>query len=308
MIEESMLTPEMGVVLTGTREDLPQVQRSSIDRYLRERGAVMLRGFDLTVEEYEDLSREMSPEFLVHHDVGRMFISEDGTTQSVVPGTYGLPAHVERGYAAPIPGLLFFYCNKPADEDGETTLFDGYEIFNQLSPEAQDFFRGNKIRYRLRIAPELWQRTLMTDDHAEALYLVDQQLSSAVDREIGESASCRVEGDVLIMDFVTPSTRRSPRREGDAFSNSSLTYVHSLSLPQEGVLAVGGIDLRTEDDRPFPADMLEEAIRAANAAEIKVKWNKGDMVFLDNRTVLHGRAPFRDQSRSVYVRIGFETL
>jgi alpha-ketoglutarate-dependent taurine dioxygenase len=308
MIEETMLTPEMGVVLTGTREDLPQVQRSAIDRHLRERGAVMLRGFDLTIEEYEDLSREMSPEFLVHHDVGRMFISEDGTTQSVVPGTYGLPAHVERGYAAPIPGLLFFYCNKPADEDGETTLFDGYEIFNNLTPEAQEFFRANKIRYRLRIAPELWQRTLMTDDHAEALYLVDQQLNSAVDREIGENASCRVEGDVLIMDFVTPSTRRSLRREGDAFSNSSLTYVHSLSLPQEGVLAVGGIDLRTEDDRPFPTDMLEEAIRAANAAEIKVKWNKGDMVFLDNRTVLHGRAPFRDQSRSVYVRIGFETL
>lgn len=308
MIEETSLTPRMGIVLSGRRDDLDQINREEIRVKLREHGAILIRGLDLTVAEFEELSQEISPEFLVHHDVGRMYVSDDGTTQTVVPGNDSLPAHVERGYAAPIPATLFFYCDQPAEADGETTLFDGYEIFENLSPEAQRFFSENKMRYRLRIGPELWQRTLMTDDHAEALYIVDEQLADVLDPSRGESATCRVDGDTLIMDFVTPATRSSPRREGHAFANSSLTYLYTRDMPAEGLLALGNMDLRTEDDQPFPMDMLREALRASKAAEYKIKWNRGDMVFVDNHTVLHGRATFTDPKRSIFVRIGFEQM
>ena len=298
----------MGIILSGTRDDMPSINREAIRAKLRAHGAVLLRGFDLTVEEFEELSQEVSPEFLVHHDVGRMYVSEDGTTQTVVPGTDSLPAHVERGYAAPIPAALFFYCDQPAEQDGETTLFDGYQIFEHLSLEAQRYFSENKMRYRLRIGPDLWQRTLMTDDHAEALFMVDEQLDEALDHARGESASCRVDGDTLIMDFVTPATRTSSRREGEAFSNSSLTYLYTHDMPAEGLLALGNMDLRTEDDQPFPMAMLREALRASQAAELKIRWNKGDMVFVDNLTVLHGRASFTDTERNIFVRIGFEQI
>lgn len=305
MINETPLTPRMGLVMTGSREDIGQIDRAMLSKRIAKHGAVVLRGFDLSLPEFEELTQEVAPEFLVHHDVGRMYISEDGTTQTVVPGYEGIPAHVERGYAAPIPATLFFYCNHPPDADGETTLYDGFEIFENLNPEARKYFSESRIRYRLRIGRELWQRTLMTDDQAEALYMIDEHLTDALDAERGESAACRVEGDTLVMDFVTPATRTTDRREGLAFSNSGLTYLYTLDMPEEGLLALGKMTMRTEDDDDFPLDMLREALRASQAVEYKLAWRKGDMVMLDNRTVLHGRTSFTDTKRSIYIRIGY---
>ncbi len=309
MIIESELSPKMGVVLTGERQDLATIDRPTLTNHLRQRGAVVMRGFGLTVGEYEDLSRELSRDFLVHHDLDRLFVSNDGTTQTVVPGTGWLPAHVERGYAAPIPGMLFFYCDRPPLEAGETTLYDGYDIFQALDADAQHFFASSKLLYRLRISPELWQRTLQTDDHSEALYIVDQEIGKSVNRERGERAACRVDGDFLVLDFIAPATRRSSRRDGEAFSNSSLTFLRTLGLDQnEGIMSKGTMDLMTEQQTPVPAKYLRAALDASESVVIKVKWNKGDMVLLDNYTVLHGRAAFNDQSRNVFVRIGFGSV
>ncbi|KQY26182.1 hypothetical protein ASD21_22670 [Caulobacter sp. Root1455] len=305
MIVESPLTERMGLVLTGSRDDLSRIDRAMLSKKVAEHGAVILRGFELTVDDFETLSQEVAPEFLVHHDVGRMYISDDGTTQTVVPGMEGIPAHVERGYAAPIPATLFFYCNHPPDSEGETTLYDGFELFERLSPESQKFFAERKVRYRLRIGPELWQRTLMTDDHAEAMYMIDEQLTSALDVERGEAATCRVDDDTLIMDFVTPATRTAARREGVAFSNSGLTYLYTLEMPEEGLLALGKMTMLTEEDEAFPLEILRDALRASREVEYKLSWRKGDMALLDNRTVLHGRAAFSDPNRSIYIRIGF---
>jgi alpha-ketoglutarate-dependent taurine dioxygenase len=264
----------------------------------------MLRGFDVTVEEFEDFSREVAPDFLIHHDVGRGYVSEDGTTQTVMPGSHGLPAHVERGYAPPIPNFISFICIHPAESDGETTLYDGQEIFEHLSPEAQRFFAGNKMRYRMRINRDLWQRTLMTDDQAEALFMLEEQLKEAPNTAIGEEVSCAVDGEHLILDYLTPATRTSKKRGGLVFANSCLPYLYGV----EGIMKGDKWRLYKEDGADFPVEMLKEALRASEAVEHKIQWKRGDVVFVDNHHVLHGRAAFSDPKRSIYVRIGFGSL
>ncbi|MEZ5920158.1 MAG: TauD/TfdA family dioxygenase [Parvularculaceae bacterium] len=294
--------------MTGSPEDLARLEPDCLASHLKEAGAVVLRGFNASVEEFEELTKEISPEFLVHHDLGRLFISADGTTQTVVPGTEPLLAHIERGYTAPIPGTIFFYCDRPAASDGETTLYDGFSMFNKLAPETKRFYLSRRLRFKLRISRELWERTLKTDDMAEALSIVDEQLNRVIDKARGEEVICRVNNEAIELDFLTPATRRSPRCDGEAFSNSALSFVRAQKVGEKGVLALASIDLLQEDNSEFPQTILDDTLAAASNVEIKLKWSHGDMAFVDNRTVLHGRAAFTDPERNIFVRIGMGTV
>jgi hypothetical protein len=288
-----------GIVLTGRKGELPLLTRETIVNNLQRYGVVLLREFEATLAEFEDFTKRLTPDFLVHLGFGREFISQDGTTQTVARGNGYLQAHVERGYAPPIPSLVFFYCVRPADEDGATTIYDGFDVFETLSEEMKQFFLRNRLRWKMRVRPELWQPSLLTTDKTRALANFHRNLTAMMRRDLGEKVACSFDGDVLLIDFVTPTTRRAPRRPGESFANSGLTFLRRTGSGYDD-----DVELLTEDNAPFPDGLLEEVMERSERVVMPIKWNSGDVVCIDNHTVMHGRTAFTDPHRSIYIRIG----
>lgn len=300
MLRIDPLTPSFGVELRGDRAEVLALDRDRLIELLRLHGVAVFRGAGASREDYEDVTRRLSSNFLIHHGSyrgeERLLMNEDGTTQTVAPGQDDIPPHVERGYAPPIPDVQSFYCIRPAEDGGPTTVYDGFDFLASLSPATRRFFVENRMRWVLRVPAPLWQRTLQTTDRAEAVPRFQVLARYMTAKYPAQEASCRLDGDELIVDFLTPATRRAPRKDGDAYANSSLSwYVHWKGDEE--------IDLRSEDGSPFPDEPLAEALERRKATEVPIRLDAGDFVLLDNHTVLHGRLAFRDPERKVVTRM-----
>ena len=133
------LSPSMGTIIRGD-DGRAALDHDQLVRDVERCGAVLLRDFGFGVAEFENLTRKFTSQFLVHHSPGRAFVNADGTTQTVTPGNAYTAAHIERGYAPPIPDFLFFHCVRPAARNGETTLYDGYQVLECLGRRGQSVF------------------------------------------------------------------------------------------------------------------------------------------------------------------------
>lgn len=294
------LTPSFGVEVRGDLPEILALDRDRLLELLRLHGAAVFRDTGASQKDYEDVTRRLSNNFLIHHGSykgeERLLMNEDGTTQTVAPGHSDIPPHVERGYAPPIPDVQSFYCIQPAEDGGPTTLYDGVDFLQSLSPTTRRFFVENRMRWVLRVPPPLWQRTLQTTDHGEAMIRFQGLARYMTARNPGQEATCQLDGDELIVDFLTPATRRTPRKDGDAYVNSSLSWFVHWRGDRE-------IDLRTEAGDPFPVEPLAEALERGKQTEVPVRLAVGEFVLLDNHSVLHGRLAFSDKRRKVVTRM-----
>src|SRR5689334_10598339 len=116
----------------STGEGLSSVSLESVRDVLRTRGALVLRGFEVDLPEFERFTKRFSRRFFAHGNPERTRIDEDDTTQEVQPGRCPIPLHLERGTTPFIPDLCWFYCATPTGAGGETTLCDGLQLYESL--------------------------------------------------------------------------------------------------------------------------------------------------------------------------------
>ena len=78
--------------------------------------------------------------------------------------------HSELAYSKSWPMNLFFFCQRPADEGGETPIADTRRILRRIDPEIRQRFRTRKVRYVRNYGEGLgldWRTVFATDDRAE---------------------------------------------------------------------------------------------------------------------------------------------
>ena len=171
-----------------------------------------------------------------------------------------------------------------------------------MGDEAKAFFSNNRLLWKLSVGPEFWTRTFATSDPDEVLAKAKRELAPLLRHEAGEWASWRFEGDHLEMDFLCPAAWNRTRRGALAFANSGISHLQALKEEED----ITGYRLRTEDDGDFPLEFLEEAMARSEDVVVPVRWQPGDVLCVDNRTVMHGRRAFDDPERNVMIRIGYK--
>ena len=294
------LAESFGLEVLGAPRAVPSLKGAEVAQAILKHGVVVLRGFAATSAEFESLTTRITPSFMVHVGLGRDFISEDKTTQSVAKGIDYIPAHIERGYAPPVPRFVFFYCARPADSGGETTVYDGYDVYAALDAETRGYISSTKLRWLLRLAPEVWTDAFQTTDKAVALSRLHRQVVGLGKNDPGTEVKASFDGPILMLDYLTPATYRSGRRPGESLANSALSYL----LRRQGHEHT--VELRNAEGTPYPADVLAEIRECSEQVVRPLAWSAGDVACIDNRTVMHGRRAFEDPLRSIYIRLGME--
>lgn len=298
--ETSAFAPNFGLTVHAEPGDVGLLRGIDIAQATVRHGLIIFRGLKATREQFEDFSKQATPTFMIHVGLGREAISEDETTQTVAKGMHYLPAHIERGYAPPVPRFVFFYCARPADNGGETTVYDGFDVLAALTPPTRDFLRKAKLHWLLRLKPEVWAECFKTTDKATALSRFHRGVVSLNKNSPGTEIRARFDGQTFMLDYVTPATYRSPRRAGEALANSCLSYF----LRRQGHEQT--IELHDGHGELFAESVLDEVRECSEKVVMPIQWSRGDFVCIDNRTVMHGRRAFNDPLRSVYIRLGME--
>ena len=147
-------------ILANRNQRLADLDTSEMMQHLRRSGVVLLRGFDITLGDFEAFSACFCDRF---HDVGtRESIGtthSDGYTSEVFRSNFNLFSHSEGAYRPwpPPPELCFFNCvQSPDSTGGETMLVDGVEFLENLPIGLRKRFEQQGVIYQAHWDEERW--------------------------------------------------------------------------------------------------------------------------------------------------------
>ena len=224
-------------------------------------------GFDRT--EFEEMTDRLGP-------VNAM------NTSDAYGGVAALGLHSEMAWLPDPPDAIAFWCATPAAEGGETIACDGVELWRGLSDDARSFFTRHRLLFQLAWQPERWRWIFGVETPEEALAVYHE--TPGVD--------AWMDGDLYHYRYLAPAVRPTRWGGAEAFANS---VMHSLAGAQ-------AYDPVTGRGHAIPEELIAEVRETAEQLTVAISWERGDILWLDNTRVMHGRRHYEDQRRDIKVR------
>eukprot|EP01138_Halocafeteria_seosinensis_P003166 gb/GECG01003239.1/.p1 GENE.gb/GECG01003239.1/~~gb/GECG01003239.1/.p1 ORF type:complete len:423 (+),score=24.21 gb/GECG01003239.1/:1-1269(+) len=295
---------------------------------LREHGAIKFQGFNLDdARDFEKVATAYEGELSTAYRGTTPRTLQEGTNaifsaaefSSVIP----IAQHIEMSFLPYPPQRLFFFCHTPPKEFGETSLCDFRKVWRDLDPQVREelevrglkyvrnYHKGPKWYYFDPTKLKGWEALFGTSDKHE------------INREC-QKTSQNVEwnGDDLRITNEAGPTRVHPETGEVAMSNHLLIF-HPCMFGQESwhvfkrtwrlveflKFIIGTIfcwlylllvDSRDSGMNTLYADGTDTPVSTKTIGHIRdvswkhmifPKWEKGDVLMIDNRIVSHGRQP-----------------
>ncbi len=281
--------------LTLALSDWARQHLDWIEERLLDSGALLFRDFAVdSVEGFNEFVHAVSGEPLEYRErssprsqvVGNIYTSTD------YPAKFSIFLHNENSYSSSWPMKLFFYCDTPASEGGQTPLADSRKIFQRIDPAIRERFIEKGVMYVRNFGQGLglsWPTVFQTTDPA----VVEDYC-----RKAGIAVEWKEDGG-LRTKHVGQAVATHPR-SGELvwFNHGTFFHVSTLDPMIRDMLldSYPADELPNNtfygDGAPIEASVLDE-LRAAYAAEtVMFDWAKGDIMVVDNMLTAHGRAPY----------------
>jgi alpha-ketoglutarate-dependent taurine dioxygenase len=283
-----------------------KTNRRLVEDKLLEHGGILFRGFELNTQCDFEQFLESLPIELMHYIEGATPRTELGGrvyTSTEYPADQSIALHNELTYVTTWPMRICFFCAKPPDRGGETPIADVRRIYNRIDPAVREKFeeRGWMLVRNFGSGFSLpWQASFRTSDRAKVEEYCD---GARIEYEWNA-------GDRLRTRQVRPAVATHPKTGEKVWFNHILFW-HVSSLDRrvrETLLAefgVEGLPYNTYygDGSTIEDSAIEEIRKAYDQERTEYRWQKGDLLLLDNMLVAHGRNPFGGP-RQILVAMG----
>jgi alpha-ketoglutarate-dependent taurine dioxygenase len=276
-------------------EGLEDIKREWLLEQLAEGGYVLLRGFGCTREGFGDLVRRISSRVTL--DPARSFGGDD-TVQKVDAGTDAIGMHIEHGNNPFTPHLTWFFSERAAKRGSQTTVADGYDVWEALSPETRQAFTDQEIVYiRQRVEEPKWKllvfhslgRTKPMDD------ITVDDLRGLIPASVKMDVRLNEDDNSVYYAYTTPAAHPTVFGERWAFANSILGPSYNYEKPR----------ITFADGTDIPESVLKEIEEVAERLTVNIDWEDGDVLVADNTRMMHGRREIVDTDRVLMNALSF---
>ncbi|MTD57959.1 TauD/TfdA family dioxygenase [Amycolatopsis pithecellobii] len=276
-----LVTPATG------QASLAEIDQVGLVELLADAGHLLIRGFPASVEDFNALVQRHSSRTTL--DPARTF--HGSAAQKVDSGHDPIGLHLENGATPFAPDLLWFHCVKAAGSGSQTTVCDGYRVWEALSESTRQLFTAQPITFARNVPAALWRRLAAflandgrtpEDMTVESLYQLANPGSQASFVEINEGGDLRYEYAM----YAAHPTKWSSRV---AWANSILGPSFNYEAP----------DIRFADGTRIPDDAVAEYTEVTEKLTEEIAWQDGDIVLIDNSRVMHGRRAITDPDRTI---------
>jgi alpha-ketoglutarate-dependent taurine dioxygenase len=306
------LTPHFGTIVehgpdTRSAASVPE----TLSGLLEERRCVILRGFGFSVDDFAQITSAITGDFGTYQGGGfttgpfsRSTVNNDKTILTATGSTQDFPMslHGEMYYLKDPPEMIWFFCETGVPEGGETTVGDGVQIFRDLPEGIRKRFLEQKVCYRRRLAAADWPVTFQTEDksgaerfcQSKSLELQWEEDGSAVTRYYASAVRQTAQGEPAFINSVLLL----------ALGEQAILSGQVAKISPEAASIKADFVVRWEDESPLGEETIRQINKACTRNEVALPWQSGDIVAVDNRSVMHGRRGTTAKGRKILVRMG----
>lgn len=274
------------VAAPGTR--LEAGLGSELKGRLDSSGVLLLRGFQPDLAAFTELVAASSSSTTL--DPTRPFFSENA--QLVDPGQNPVFLHCENANSPFRPDFIWFFCQQAPASEGETTFCDGVAVWAALCEPTRELFRRRRIEYHRSYPEAIWKNYVAhLLGGKEPSGVTPDELESTLGAVLGVSFRLREDGwlDSVYSCSAAPRTRCGGV---EAFGNSIRGPYPGQTVTLDGA-------------EPIPEPVLAEIDRVYDELTEDIRWQDGDIAWIDNTRFLHGRRPFQDPRRRIFAALSF---
>jgi alpha-ketoglutarate-dependent taurine dioxygenase len=265
-------------------------------------GALLFRGAAAGAQEFEQVCRAGTPQLLDYTAGGSPRTRVNGKiyTSTEYPREQPIPLHCEMTYLQEIPHYIWFWCERPAEDGGETPIGDMCRFLERLDDRLIDKFDRFGVRYIYNLHGGRgfgrgWKEAFGTDDREQVeIWLTGN--ASEFSWEADGSLHAELQGPGLRKHSVT----------GESIWGNQATSWHIGSL--SGQMAQRMRRVFREDSRlpkhatfgdgsPIPDSDIRRILDGLADEELTFDWRRGDVLLCDNQRCAHGRRPFTGERR-----------
>lgn len=269
-----------------------------LEKTLAVHGAVLYRGFDpIGATKLGRLVKDLSSQEFVGTEESspRSQIEANVYTSTNYRSDQGIFPHNENSYKKSFPMKLFFYCARPSEEGGETPIVDCRSVFRRLDPAIKQKFVEKNWMYVRNFGNGIgisWQEAFNTSERSVVeQYCRDEDIQF---EWIGEES-------LRTMQVRQPVLRHPLTGEVSWFNH--ITFFNVATLEErirDSLLSICKVDDLPHntyygDGTPIEASVLNQLQQAYISETINWKWEKGDLIVIDNLLTAHARTSYKGE-------------
>ncbi|KAF2711404.1 Clavaminate synthase-like protein [Pleomassaria siparia CBS 279.74] len=274
-------------------------------------GAVLLRGLPIkTPDDYSRVAHAFG--FEAHEEVGRppirTILAKNVKTANEGPPELPIWPHNEYGWSTVNPAWLTFSCLAVPSSGGATPIISSIGLANALQKQAPDFYQkllAHGVRYVYRYGREQVQSNTGASIFAAYGQHVEegddeQTIKRKVEAEVRRHSNrfeWHEDGSLSVTHVVPIIRKHTSTGLATWFGNLTSAYGrsrhHGATRPP----------YRGDDDSYHPPptygdgtiierEYLELALNIAEAMQVDLDWEEGDIVLIDNYAAMHSRRPW----------------
>jgi alpha-ketoglutarate-dependent taurine dioxygenase len=274
--------------------------REPLGQKLQSHGGILFRGFDLRrasdLERFIDAVSDGALEYR-ERSSPRSAVAGNIYTSTDYPPRHPIFLHNENSYQNLWPLKIFFLCERPAAERGETPIADCRNVYRRIDPEVRRRFEEKGWMYVRNFGDGLgldWRTVFQTTDPS----VVEEHC-----RRSGIEPEWKGEERLRLRAVRRAVARHPLTGEVTWFNHATFFHVSTLEASvREALLAeFAAEDLPTNtfygDGAPIEPQVLDQLRQAYDEETRRFPWQQGDLLMLDNLLVAHGRAPYSGERR-----------
>lgn len=266
--------------------------KEQFENKVKKHGAILFRGFHInSVEKFENFSKLYADVPLEYNlrSSPRYSVGKNVYHTTTYPKEYSIQMHSESSYAPNHPSNIVFCCVNPADERGETPIADNRLVLSYLNDDLKNRFSDKGVKYVRNLNKEVglpWQEVFQTSNKEE---VEEECKKTRIDfywRSHNE----------LVLTWNKKAIWEHPLTKELVWFNHGF-FFNKYAL-EDILLEV----VKTDDQLPnntffgdgsiISKEEIEEIRMAYKKTTIEFSWEKGDVLFLDNMLMSHGRNPY----------------
>lgn len=273
----------------------------NIETCLHRFGGILFRDFGLySVSEFNKLAESLYPNLLdyIYRSTPRTKLGGKIYTATEYPADRVIAMHNENSYSKSWPEKILFFSVVVASDGGETPIVDSRKVYNKIEKNIREKFEKKGVLYVRNYTRNIdlsWQEVFQTESKEEVNRFCNSHDIKAIWNNQGPELTTK---QVCQSTYVHPVTKEFVWfNQAHLFHVSALQDKDRLSLIQE----LGEKNLPRSafygDGEPIEMSVLEYIRNIYEKEKIRFKWQKSDILILDNVLTAHGREVYTGERK-----------